>query len=58
MFKELASPERLAFGLKQMVAYLHANGVTAYNEPGSLYTPDMCSAYRPHQVQGRRRIWP
>ena len=45
MFKELASPERLAFGLKQMVAYLHTNGVTAYNEPGALYTPDMWVLY-------------
>ena len=45
MFKELASPERLSFGLKQMVAYLHANGVTAYNEPGALYTPDMWILY-------------
>ena len=45
MFKELASPERLAFGLKQMVAYLHSNGVTAYNEPGALYTPDMWVLY-------------
>ncbi len=45
MFKALASPERLSFGLKQMVAYLHANGVTAYNEPGALYTPDMWTLY-------------
>ncbi len=28
-----------------MVAYLHANGVTAYNEPGALYTPDMWTLY-------------
>ncbi len=45
MMKVLASPQRLAFGLKQMVAYLHANGVTAYNEPGALYTPDMWKLY-------------
>lgn len=45
MLKVLASPERLSFGLKQMVAYLHANGVTAYNEPGALYTPDMWKMY-------------
>jgi predicted amidohydrolase YtcJ len=45
MMKVLAKPERLAFGLKQMVAYEHANGVTAYNEPGALYTPDMWKLY-------------
>ena len=45
MMKVLATPERLTFGLKQMVAYEHANGVTAYNEPGALYTPDMWKLY-------------
>ena len=45
MLKVLATPERLSFGLKQMVGYLHANGVTAYNEPGALYTPDMWTLY-------------
>ena len=45
MMKVLATPDRLSFGLKQMVAYLHANGVTAYNEPGALYTPDMWTLY-------------
>ncbi len=45
LMKVLASPERLSFGLKQMVAYLHANGVTAYNEPGALYSPDMWILY-------------
>lgn len=45
MLKVLATPERLAFGLKQMVSYLHANGVTAYMEPGALYTPDMWKLY-------------
>ncbi len=45
MLKVLATPERLAFGLKQMVAYEHLNGVTAYNEPGALYTPDMWALY-------------
>ena len=45
MMTVLATPERLSFGLKQMVAYLHANGVTAYNEPGALYTPDMWTLY-------------
>ena len=32
----LMSRERLAAGLRQLVAYLHANGVTAINEPGTL----------------------
>jgi predicted amidohydrolase YtcJ len=46
MLKVLATPERLNFGLRQMVGYLHANGVTAYNEPGALYTPDMWALYQ------------
>jgi hypothetical protein len=50
MLKMLATPDRLLFGLKQMVSYLHANGVTAYNEPGALYTPDMWKLYE--QVLG------
>jgi predicted amidohydrolase YtcJ len=45
MLKVLATPERLASGLKQMVAYLHSKGVTAYNEPGALFTPDMWKLY-------------
>lgn len=45
MMKVLATPERLAFGLKQMIANEHAKGVTAYNEPGALYTPDMWKLY-------------
>jgi predicted amidohydrolase YtcJ len=45
MLKVMATPERLAFGLKQMVSYEHANGVTAYNEPGALYTPQMWKLY-------------
>ncbi len=45
MLKVLATPERLAFGLRQLVAYEHANGVTAYNEPGALYTPAMWTLY-------------
>jgi predicted amidohydrolase YtcJ len=46
MLKVLATPARVSFGLKQMVAYLHANGVTAYNEPGALYTPEMWTLYQ------------
>lgn len=45
MLKVLATPERLTAGLKQMIAYEHANGVTAYNEPGALYTPEMWKLY-------------
>ncbi len=45
MLKVLATPERVAFGLKQMVAYEHANGVTAYNEPGAIATPEVWKLY-------------
>ena len=40
-----ATPERMIFGLKQMVAYLHQNGVTAYMEPGALFTPEIWKLY-------------
>lgn len=43
---ELASPERLAFGLKQMIAMLHNSGVTAYMEPGAVGTPALFSLYQ------------
>lgn len=46
LLQVFASAERLSFGLKQMIAYLHANGVTAYNEPGAIYTPDMWRIYQ------------
>ena len=42
----LASPERLTSGLKQMVAMLHNNGVTAYMEPGAVGTPALFSFYQ------------
>lgn len=42
----LASPERMVFGLRQMVAMLQANGVTAYNEPGALVTPAIWKVYQ------------
>ncbi len=45
MLKVLATPERLTSGLQQMVAYLHANGVTAYNEPGAIATPEIWKLY-------------
>jgi predicted amidohydrolase YtcJ len=41
----LASPERINFGLKQMVEMLHNNGVTAYMEPGAVGTPQLFSYY-------------
>ena len=44
ILKVFATPERMVFGLKQMVAYLHQNGVTAYMEPGALLTPDIWSS--------------
>lgn len=42
---EYATPQRMTFGLTQMVEYLHQKGVTAYCEPGALYTPDMWKLY-------------
>ncbi len=50
LLKVFATPERMAFGLKQMVSYLHQNGVTAYMEPGALFTPDIWKLYQ--QVLG------
>ena len=46
LMKQFATPRRMVFGLKQMVAYLHQNGVTAYMEPGALYTPDIWKLYQ------------
>jgi predicted amidohydrolase YtcJ len=47
LLKVFATPSRLTFGLKQMVAYLHQNGVTGYMEPGALITPDIWRLYQP-----------
>jgi predicted amidohydrolase YtcJ len=47
LLKVFATPERMTFGLKQMVAYLHQNGVTGYMEPGALITPDIWRLYQP-----------
>lgn len=41
----IASQKNIAFGLKQMVAMLHNNGVTAYMEPGAVGTPALFSYY-------------
>ena len=46
LLKVFATPERMVFGLKQMVAYLHQNGVTAYMEPGRFLTPDIWKLYQ------------
>lgn len=46
ILKVFATPQRMTFGLKQMVAYLHQNGVTAYMEPGALFTPDIWKLYQ------------
>lgn len=42
----LMSPERIAAGLHQMVAYLHANGVTAINEPGIVWAVEPWDVYQ------------
>jgi predicted amidohydrolase YtcJ len=41
----LFSPERLERGLRQMVRYLHQNGVTAFNEPGAILVPGAWEMY-------------
>lgn len=46
ILKVFATPARMVFGLKQMVAYLHQNGVTAYMEPGALLTPQIWKLYQ------------
>ena len=43
---ELAAPNRFIGGLKQMVQLLHEGGVTAFNEPGGVYTPDILQVYQ------------
>lgn len=42
----LVTPERLEFGLKQMAAYEHQNGVTAYCEPGALVNPQIFALFQ------------
>ncbi len=46
LLPKLANPQRFAFGLRQMVKMLHHNGVTAFNEPGALISPDIFKLYR------------
>ena len=46
LLKVFATAQRFEFGLKQMIAYEHSKGVTAYNEPGALVTPDLLKLYQ------------
>ncbi|SET30667.1 amidohydrolase [Thalassotalea agarivorans] len=45
IFPELASPERMEAGLKQMVTMLQRKGVTAYMEPGAFIAPGSDKLY-------------
>lgn len=38
--------ERMVRGLRQLVPYLHRNGITAYNEPGAIFTPELWQLYQ------------
>jgi predicted amidohydrolase YtcJ len=40
------TPQRLAAGLRQLAAYLHANGVTAINEPGIMWAVEPWELYQ------------
>ncbi len=42
----LFEPKRFADGLRQMVRYLHQNGVTAFNEPGAILVPGAWELYQ------------
>ena len=46
LLKVFATPQRMTFGLRQMIAYLHRNGVTSYMEPGALATPALFRLYQ------------
>ena len=46
LLPKLATPERFTFGLKQLVKMLHHNGVTAFNEPGALVSPEIFKLYQ------------
>jgi len=43
--KYLFAPDRFERGLRQMVRYLHQNGVTAFNEPGAILVPGSWELY-------------
>jgi predicted amidohydrolase YtcJ len=40
------TPDRIAAGLRQMVDYLHRNGVTAFNEPGIIWDLEPWDLYQ------------
>lgn len=42
----IMAPQRLADGLRQLVGYLHANGVTAINEPGLMWAVEPWDLYQ------------
>lgn len=44
--QRLMSPQRLDAGLRQLVAYLHGNGVTAINEPGIMWAVEPWELYQ------------
>lgn len=43
---QLLTPDVLAAGLRQLVAYLHRNGVTAINEPGLMWAAEPWELYQ------------
>ncbi|MFN7988875.1 MAG: amidohydrolase family protein [Thermoanaerobaculia bacterium] len=50
LLKVFGTPARFEFGLRQMVAYAQSRGITAFNEPGALVTPEILQLY--HRVLG------
>jgi predicted amidohydrolase YtcJ len=42
----LLDPDRMTFGLRQMAAYLHQHGVTAFNEPGIVWRSEPVELYQ------------
>ena len=46
--------DRLVTGLEQMITYLHANGVTAFNEPGAVLPPGAWDLYT--EILGREDV--
>lgn len=45
LLKVIATPERLGADLKQLVTYLHAQGITAYGEAGAWIAPELWKQY-------------
>jgi predicted amidohydrolase YtcJ len=46
LMPQFLTPARMTLGLKRMVVFLHANGVTAINEPGILLFPGLWELYQ------------